>query len=79
MKYFFSALLIILMIVIQAIYAYHMKKVAILKGYGDDAHAWAICFCLGILGGIYVVALPDLIQQSQNQQILDSIKGEVTK
>lgn len=75
MKYFLSVVLFILVVIIQVIYACHMKKVATLKGYGDDSHAWAMCFWLGILGGLYVAALPDLIQQSQNQQILDVIKG----
>ncbi len=63
-----------LLIWIQCLYANHMKKAAILKGYGDDAHAWAMCFWLGIIGGIYVIALPDLVQQGQNQQIISMLK-----
>ena len=61
---------------INYIIANHMKFVATLKGYGDDAHAWAMCFWLGIIGCIYVAALPDKIAQSQNQQIIELLKGK---
>ena len=60
--------------VICAIFASKMQSVAALKGYGIDAHAWAMCFWLGILGGIYVIALPDLIQQKQNQKLIELLK-----
>lgn len=60
--------------VICAIFASKMQRVADLKGYGIDAHAWAMCFWLGILGGIYVIALPDLIQQKQNQKLIELLK-----
>lgn len=59
---------------IEATYASFMKRAAIQKGYGDDAHAWALCFWLGIIGGLYVIALPDLICQNQNQQIIELLK-----
>lgn len=45
------------------------------EGYGDDIHAWAIYFWLGIFGYLYVKALPDKILQSQNQQIIDLMRG----
>lgn len=60
--------------VLCAIFASKMQSVAALKGYGTDTHAWAMCFWLGILGGIYVIALPDLIQKKQNQQLIELLK-----
>jgi hypothetical protein len=53
-----------------------MRNAAIEKGYGDDIHAWAVCFWLGIFGYLYIIALPDKIQQSQNQQIIVLSRGE---
>lgn len=73
MKYLFI-LSVVIAIVIQAIFATFMKKVAVRKGYGDDIHAWAMCFWLGLFGGIYIIALPDLILQSQNQRIIELLK-----
>lgn len=65
--------------ILCAIFASKMQSVAALKGYGIDAHAWAMCFWLGILGGIYVIALPDLIQQKQNQQLIELLKEKGDK
>jgi len=48
-----------------------MENAAALKGYGSEAHAFVICFFLGVIGCIYVAALPDKIQQEQNQKIID--------
>ena len=53
-----------------------MKKAGIAKGYGEDVHIWAICFWLGIMGYLYVIALPDKIQQSQNQKIIELLEGK---
>ncbi len=55
---------------INAIGAALMKNAAVMKGYGDDLHAWAICFWLGIFGYLYIIALPDKVLQEQNQQII---------
>jgi hypothetical protein len=65
---------VIVYIFINAIGASLMRNIAIEKGYGDNCHAWAACFWLGIFGYLYVVAMPDKIQQSQNQQILEALK-----
>lgn len=48
-----------------------MNKVATAKGYGKKAHVFAMCFWFGIVGYIYVAALPDLIRQRQNQQLIE--------
>ena len=41
------------------------ERIAFLKGYDEDIHAFAMCFWLGIIGYIYVAALPDLIMQER--------------
>ena len=61
-------------LIINAIVASLMKKASILKGYGEDAHVWAICFWFGILGDLYVISLPDKITQEQNQQIISLLE-----
>ena len=43
--------------------AKQMANVAAMKGYGEEVHAWAWCFWLGILGYIYVLSLPDKVTQ----------------
>lgn len=48
-----------------------MENAAADKGYGTEAHTFAMCFWLGIIGCIYVAALPDKIQQKQNQKIIE--------
>ena len=53
-----------------------MKQVSINKGYGAETHIWAICFWLGIIGYLYVIALPDKIMQSQNQKIIKLLEEE---
>jgi len=65
---------VILYILLNAIGASLMRNIAIEKGYGDSYHPWAACFWLGIFGYLYVIAMPDKIQQSQNQQILEALK-----
>lgn len=68
--------IILIAVLVNAIGAYLMKGAAIQKGYGEDIHAWAICFFLGIFGYLYIIALPDKVTQSQNQQIIDLLKEE---
>lgn len=69
-------LAVVVAVCVNALGAFFMRNVAIEKGYGDDIHAWAVCFWLGIFGYLYVIALPDKILQSQNQQIIDLMRGE---
>lgn len=65
---------VIVYILLNAIGASLMRNIAIEKGYGDNCHVWAACFWLGIFGYLYVIAMPDKIQQEQNQQILELLK-----
>ena len=76
MKDFLILVSVLIYIIVAALGASFMRNAALRKGYGDDIHAWAICFWLGIFGYIYIMALPDKIVQSQNQQIIELIKKE---
>lgn len=71
MGIFWGIIIFLLIILVNAIGAYLMKNAATQKGYGEDVHAWAICFFLGIFGYLYIIALPDKIVQSQNQKIIE--------
>ena len=60
-------MIILLFIVLLAIYItiqYNVSRmfenIALDKGYGPDAHPFAMCFWLGIVGYIYVAAMPKL-------------------
>lgn len=67
-------LVLLVVLIANAIGAMLMRSAAIQKGYGDDIHAWAVCFWLGIFGYLYIIALPDKISQIQNQQIINLLK-----
>lgn len=64
-------ILVIAGIVVNFIGATLMSNAAVMKGHGPEAHVFAACFWLGIIGCIYVAALPDKIIQSQNQKIIE--------
>ena len=49
-----------------------MNGVAIKKGQAE-AHAFPIVFFFGIMGCLYVVALPDLVIREQNEDILTAL------
>ncbi len=67
-------LVIIGLLVVNGFLAKQMANVAAMKGYGEEIHAWAWFFWLGIIGYIYVLSLPDKVTQSQNQQIIELLK-----
>lgn len=72
--YIISAITIYL--IIDFIISRMMANVAADKGYGTEAHAFAMCFWLGVIGCIYVAALPDKIQQMQNKKIIKLLSSE---
>ena len=76
MEIFLAVLAIVVGITINFIIATMMSNVAVMKGYGKEVHAFAACFWLGIIGCIYVTALPDKIVQSQNQKIIELLKRD---
>ncbi len=60
---------------ISAFVAGKMNEIAHNKGYDDSIHAWAMCFWLGWIGYIYVLALPDLIARQNQQDILSALSS----
>ena len=49
----------IIYLIINAVIASKFNDIAYMKGYGPEMHCFAMCFWLGILGCLYVIALPD--------------------
>ena len=45
---------------IQWVIAKKFEKIAFQKGYNEEIHSFAMCFWLGLIGYLYVIALPDL-------------------
>ena len=52
-------LALIPILIINAILSFKFADIASMKGYGPEMHCFAMCFWLGILGYLYVIALPD--------------------
>ena len=52
------------------------EGIAFDKGYDENASAFAMCFWLGIIGCVYVAALPDKIQQQQNQKMIELLENK---
>lgn len=69
-----TLLLIVAYFIINFIIARMMENAAAMKGHGTEVHAFAACFWLGIIGCIYVAALPDKIMQGQKQQIIELLQ-----
>jgi hypothetical protein len=46
-------------LIINVFIASKFNDIAYMKGYGPEMHCFAMCFWLGILGCLYVIALPD--------------------
>ena len=46
------------------------EAIAYLKGYGTSYHTFAMCFWLGIVGMIYVLALPNLFESGDREKII---------
>ncbi len=61
---------ILIWLLINYVIAKHMERVAIEKGYDEDAHAFSMCFWLGAIGYIYVAMLPNQRKLDQNEQMI---------
>jgi len=67
-------LILVVALILDGIIAGHMRDSARLKGYDENYHIFAICFWLGLPGGIYVASLPDLLTRkilSETREILE--------
>ena len=63
-------LLISIPIVINCIVSKKFEKIAFQKGHTTAVHAFAMCFWLGAVGYLYVLALPDLRREQRENEIL---------
>lgn len=68
-------ILVLVLLIIDVIIANYMKEVAYAKGYDDNAHAFALCFWLGVAGWCYVIALPDLIVRKNQEELIKLLSG----
>lgn len=66
MEFIIAFLVLGAVVFCNALLAIFMEDAAKKKGYSKDAHAFALCFWLGIFGCFYVMALPDLKQRQQS-------------
>ena len=49
---------------IEYFVAKKFEEIAFGKGYDENEHTFAMCFWLGIIGYLYVIALPDISQKN---------------
>ena len=56
----FLIILLVISLVVDYIVALKFEKIAFQKGYDKSIHSFAMCFWLGIVGYLYVIALPNL-------------------
>ena len=57
-------------IAINWIVAGKMADAAYRKGYDSSIHAFAMCFWLGVIGYLYVIALPDLVARKNQETMI---------
>lgn len=63
-------LLIAIPIIINCIVSKKFERIAFQKGHTTSVHAFAMCFWLGAIGYIYVLALPDLRREQRETEML---------
>ena len=61
---------------LQYIVAKKFEEIAIMKGYGNEIHSFAMCFWLGIIGYLYVIALPDLKHRARMSSIISHLQSK---
>ena len=57
---FLGIIFLAVVIFVQYKVAKLFEKIAVDKGYNEEAHAFAMCFWLGFVGYIYVASMPKL-------------------
>ena len=85
MKFIF---IISLALIVGGLYLNHriankFEEIVFAKGYGTELKAYHICFWLGIVGYLYVIALPnaklDNIELKQQKKMLEILEKLGTK
>ena len=76
---FSSIIFVVVFLFINYIIAKSFEEIAFDKGYDSDAHAFAMCFWLGIIGYIYVAAMPTLDEEAiaKRKKRIEAIKDSV--
>ena len=76
----FSAIFLLflpfLLILLNYFVSKKFESIAFIKGYGKEIHSFAMCFWLGIVGYLYVIALPDLKHDKILNAIISSRQSE---
>ena len=67
-------LCLVIMIFIDAVIAKKFEKIAFAKGYDESIHSFAMCFWLGVVGYLYVIALPDLTLRHTDSAVTNTQK-----
>jgi len=68
--------LVVLYLIWNLIMAKTMEKIARQKGYGEEFNAFMMCFWLGMIGCLYVIALPDLKQREQLDRMIERLDSQ---
>lgn len=73
---FLYIVIIAAMLYVGYIVAKQFEKIANQKGYGEEKHTLAMCFWLGIVGYLYVIALPDMNFEKRLQESISKPETE---
>lgn len=65
----FGIIIGLFLLLANLIFAMRMEQIAVQKGY-ENSHAFALVFFFGIMGCLYVAALPDRKAAQQREDIL---------
>ena len=67
--------LCLILLSINSMMAKKFENIAFQKGYAKkETYLFAMCFLLGFIGYLYVLALPDLTLQKQNEKIISLLE-----
>ena len=69
----------LILLIYRGIFAIFMNKVAVAKGYGEEAHSIALCLFFGVMGCLYIIALPDKDLKAQNDRIIQLLISKTEK
>ena len=64
---------------IQYVIARKFEKIAEEKGYDSDIHSFAMCFWLGFVGYLYVIALPNLVQKKNQEKLISLLESKPSR
>ena len=78
MPFFNLAIIVaIITVVIHVLHivAKHFENIAFDKGYDRNAHSYVMCLLLGIIGYLYVIALPDKRLLHRQERIITLLEN----